>query len=318
VRDHQRLPARAIVVRGRGEPDRAASFAARRGFDLLLTLAPLAHGPGDPTILFSGNSFARATRTPNGPATLVLEHRAERVDARAWGAGAETALARVPELIGSLDDPDRLRAHDPLVHDLGRRYAGVRMTRTRSVFESLLPAIVEQKVVGREAERSYRRLVRAFGEPAPGPFGLMLQPDPARLARLPYHVFHPLGLERRRADTIRDAAAVADRLEEATSMPGPDARRRLRTVSGVGPWSAAEATRVALGDPDAVSVGDYHLPSLVSWALAGEARATDVRMLELLKPYDGQRARVVRLLELGGPRPPAFGPRMALRSIASI
>jgi 3-methyladenine DNA glycosylase/8-oxoguanine DNA glycosylase len=76
--------------------------------------------------------------------------------------------------------------------------------------------------------------------------------------------------------------------------------------------------RLALGDPDAVSVGDYHLPHLVCWALAGERRGTDERMLELLEPYRGQRARVALLLEQGGLMQKRRAPRMAARSIAAI
>jgi 3-methyladenine DNA glycosylase/8-oxoguanine DNA glycosylase len=64
-----------------------------------------------------------------------------------------------------------------------------------------------------------------------------------------------------------------------------------------------------------VSVGDYHLPNIVAWALAGEPRGSDERMLELLEPYRGQRGRVQRLLEASHISPPAFGPRMEARSI---
>jgi 3-methyladenine DNA glycosylase/8-oxoguanine DNA glycosylase len=144
---------------------------------------------------------------------------------------------------------------------------------------------------------------------------MMLPPEPARLARLPYWAFHPFGIERRRADTVRRVAAVAASLEASVGLPPAEAYARLRSIVGVGPWTAAEVGIRALGDPDAVSVGDFHLPSLVAWALAGEARADDARMLELLEPYRGQRGRVLRMLELAGPRPPSFGPRMALRHI---
>lgn len=89
-------------------------------------------------------------------------------------------------------------------------------------------------------------------------------------------------------------------------------------LPGLGPWTAAEVALRALGDADAVSVGDYHIPSMVGFALAGERKATDARMLELLAPYRGQRGRVIRLLEEGGVRPPARGPRMSVRSIAAI
>ena len=68
---------------------------------------------------------------------------------------------------------------------------------------------------------------------------------------------------------------------------------------------------------DAVSVGDYHLPNVVAWALASEARADDARMLELLEPYRGQRGRVIRLLEASGIGAPRFGPKMPIRSIAA-
>jgi 3-methyladenine DNA glycosylase/8-oxoguanine DNA glycosylase len=76
--------------------------------------------------------------------------------------------------------------------------------------------------------------------------------------------------------------------------------------------------RSAFGDPDAISVGDYHMPNTVAWALAGEARADDARMLELLEPYRGQRGRVQRLLEVGRVAAPRYGHRMAPRNIAAI
>ena len=75
---------------------------------------------------------------------------------------------------------------------------------------------------------------------------------------------------------------------------------------------------MAWGDPDAISIGDYHIPNLVAFALAGEPRGDDARMLELLEPYRGQRGRVQRLLELSGIRPPRYGPRMPARAIDVI
>jgi 3-methyladenine DNA glycosylase/8-oxoguanine DNA glycosylase len=183
---------------------------------------------------------------------------------------------------------------------------------------SLVPAIIEQKVTGDEAQRSYRSLIRMHGEPAPGPAGLWLPPASERLAAMPYWAYHPIGVEQRRADVIRRAAARGAWLEAAGSLTPADALERLQALPGIGPWTAAETARTAWGDPDAVSVGDYHLPSLVAWVLAGERRADDARMLELLEPWRGQRARVARLLELSGRMPPRRGPRMPSRSIAGL
>jgi 3-methyladenine DNA glycosylase/8-oxoguanine DNA glycosylase len=257
-------------------------------------------------------------RLTSGPATLEMMWRGEMVAARAWGTGASEALELAPGLVGELDDAPTLVAHHPIVGELARRMPGLRLTRGASVFEMLVNAIIGQKVTGLEARRSQRMLLARFGESAPGPLGLRLPPSPATLARAPYWAFHPLGLERRRAEAIRAAAAVAPRLEEIRALSADAARRRLESVPGVGPWTAAETMRLALGDPDAVSVGDYNLPRQVCWVLAGEPDGDDPRMLELLEPYAGQRARVVLLIERSGLRPARRAPRYAPRQIAGM
>ena len=189
----------------------------------------------------------------------------------------------------------------------------MRIGRTGSVLEALVPAILEQKVTGHEARRTLRGLVARYGEDAPGGFGLRIPPTADVLAGIPYHAFHPLGLERRRAELVRAVAREAPRLERlgaAAGGPRADAAAREAAyagaagVPGIGPWTAAEVGIRAFGDPDAVSVGDYHLPNMVAWVLAGEPRGTDERMLELLEPYRGQRGRVLRVLELAGASAP--------------
>ena len=263
----------------------------------------------------------RATRTPDGPATTHLWTTGDEVAVRAWGPGAAWALEAAPALVGALDDTVDFVPRHAVVAELHRRLPGLRVPRSGAVVEALVPTVMEQKVVGLEARRSYRSMVTSLGEPAPGPAGtagLRLPPAPAQLATTPSHVFHRFGLERKRADTIRRACAAASRLEEAADMPLADARRRLCVLPGLGPWTAAEVALVALGDADAVSVGDYHLPHQVAWALAGEPRADDARMLELLEPYRGHRGRVIRLIVTGGSGPPRRAPRARLRAIAAI
>ena len=298
-------------------PGLSHRFALPFPLDLGLTLGPIRHGGGDPTIRFAADGVWRATRTPEGAATVRVALGEGDMLATAWGLGAEAALDGIPALLGFDDDPAAFRPDHPLLAELHHRLAGLRIGRTGAIFEALLPAIIEQKVVGEEARRSYRAIIRSHGEAAPGPADLRLAPEPATLAALPYFAFHPLGIERRRADTIRRAAARAARLQEAVFMDSEAAMARLMAIPGIGPWTAAETLRVALGDPDLVSVGDYHLPNLVAWALAGEARGDDARMLELLEPYRGQRGRVVRLLEAGGIGAPRFGPKLPIRSIAA-
>jgi 3-methyladenine DNA glycosylase/8-oxoguanine DNA glycosylase len=308
LRDFASMPTRTIPLDGPLDLGRIVGVHLR--------------GRGDPTMRLGPGGMVRATRTPQGPATIEIVHRGDRLTVEAWGPGADWALEAAPGFVGLLDDrtgftPDR----HPLIRDLDRRRRGLRLGRTGLVLESLVPAALEQKVTGTEAWRGFRGLVRRWGEPAPGPHGergLRLQPAAAVIAGIPYHELHPIGIERRRADLLRRIAGHARRLEEIVTMPRDAAEARLRAIPGIGPWTAAEVMVRALGDPDAVSVGDFHLPNVVAFALAGEIRGTDARMLELLEPWRGHRARVVRLIELSGLRPPAFGPRYAPRSIAAI
>jgi 3-methyladenine DNA glycosylase/8-oxoguanine DNA glycosylase len=285
--------------------------------DLTLTLGRLRRAGNDPCLRLGGRVACRATRTAAGPATLALEVRGAEIVASAWGTGADMALDQAPALLGFDDDPASFTPGPGPVRDLHRRAPALRLGRTGAVVEALVPAIIEQRVTGVEAARSYRSLVRRYGEPAPGPFGLVVPPPPALLATLPYWTLHRFGIEQRRADAIRRVAARAERLETATALAPTDAARLLTSVPGVGTWTAAEVAQIALGDRDSVSVGDYNLSHLVGWALAGERRATDERMLELLAPYAGHRTRVVRLLELSGRFPPRRAPRARLRSFAS-
>jgi 3-methyladenine DNA glycosylase/8-oxoguanine DNA glycosylase len=283
--------------------------------DLAATLWPLAHGTGDPTIRVRPGEAWRATRTPLGPATVRLVASAAAITVSAWGDGASWAVDHSRDLSGANDRPEELVPQNRLIAELVHRLPGLRLPATLRPFEALLPAICEQKVTGHEARAVFRGILAAYGEAAPGPGGLRLPPDPAILAGLPYFAFHRFGLERRRAELIRRCAELAPRLEGLSSA---EYSALLMRVPGIGPWTVAEVTRVAFGDSDAVSVGDYHIPGLVGWALAGERDADDARMLELLEPYRGQRGRIQRLLEVSGIGPPRRGPRMASRNIAAL
>jgi len=299
------------------ESEIRATLTLEVPLDLGLTLGPLYRGPRDPTMRLHARHAVRAWRSPHGAVTLEVERDGDRLVAKAWGPGAEAAIAGLPALLGLDDDPSAFRPAHPLLVELARRLQGLRLGRTDAVLDALLPAIVEQKVAEPEARASLRHLEGPLGEPAPGPHGLRLMPPPERLAALPSWTYHQAGLEARRAATLRRVAHRAEWLEATRLLPLEVAYRRLLSIPGIGPWTAAEVASRALGDPDAVSVGDFHLPSVVAWALAGEARADDARMLELLEPYRGQRARVIRLLEASEMRVPRFGPRLPLRSISS-
>ena len=286
--------------------------------DIRLTLAPLRHGAGDPTTRIDRREFQRATRTPEGPAALRLRVRGTICEAEAWGPGAEWCLEKLEDLLGLQDDCASFDCGNEFVRYQFRKSPGFRFCCSHSVFELLVPTILEQKVTGIEALRSFRALVHRQGEPAPGPLGLKLQPSAESLASMSYVDMHPLGVERKRATTIKRAAERAGRLEKLRETHGDQAQRLLMSIPGIGPWTSAVVAQAAWGDPDAVIVGDFHFPNMVAWILAREPRATDERMLELLDPFRGHRGRVVRLMQHSGVRAPKFGPRHRLRDFAAF
>jgi hypothetical protein len=316
--------------------------------DVRLTLSVQGRGRGDPTFRADeAGAIWRTSLTPDGPATIrVVPGGAAppgetRVRASAWGPGAGWLLDALPGCLGGDDDVSGFDPGDhPLIRDAARRYPGLRIGRSGRLMESLVPAILEQKVVVLEAHRAWKILLGKHGTtpPGPAPPGMRVFPPPAVWRRIPSWDWHRAGVEGVRALTIMGAARVADSLERLLDLSHAEADRKLRTLPGIGIWTSAEARQRAAGDPDAISVGDYHLSNVVGYALAGRDRTDDALMLELLKPWDGQRYRVTRLIGLsrgdgrgsaaGGsgstaPRrygggPQRRGPRMSVRDYRNI
>ncbi len=283
--------------------------------DLRRSLRPLRLGKHDPTIDLRPTSVTMALSTPDGPASIHVVHRGTELRVEAWGKGADWALECSPSLLGLLDHRTGFEPRDELVQRLHRDADGLRLPATGRVLDALVPAILSQRVTGFEAKRSYRTVVERWGDPAPGPGGLRLIPRPEVLAELGYYELHVAGVERKRADTLKRACAHAARLERLPTAAPAELRSRLEAIAGIGAWTSAEVARVVVGDADAVSVGDLHVKNVVCWALAGEARGTDSRMLELLEPYAGHRGRVCLLLESAGITAPRRGPRKAIQPL---
>ncbi len=296
------------------------TWDAGRPVDLLGTLGPLRRGSGDPAHRSDAAGYRWACHTPAGPGTLALSAAGPRVTARAWGTGGDWLLQRVPTLLGESDDWSALDVSAVPVLDRTRRARpGLRLPSTGLVLDVLVPAILEQKVTGQEAWRSWKQLVWRYGTPAPGPDErLRVPPSAPVLLDIPTWEWHRMGVDLRRQRTIRAAAGVAARLEECVTLTPEAAVARLRVVPGIGAWTAAETVQRALGAADVVSVGDYHLPNVVVHLLTGRARGTDEEMLELLAPWAGQRQRVMRLVEATGIGAPRFGPRFAYPDIRAM
>jgi 3-methyladenine DNA glycosylase/8-oxoguanine DNA glycosylase len=278
------------------------------------TLSPLAQGRGDPTIRRDAGDWWLALTTSGGPTTLRLREVASAVDATAWGPGAEHAIADVPDLLGAADEAESFRPElHPLVAELHRRLRGLRLGRAGRVLPFLIPTVLAQKVTGFEAKQAWQILVTRHGEvpPGPAPRGMRIAPPPERWRRVPSWEWHRAGVGPQRSDTVMRVAAVGPSLERVAGVAAAEASRRLRTVPGIGVWTAAETVQRSHGDPDEVSVGDFHLCKRVGAALVGH-RVDDDGMLELLEPWRGHRQRVVRLIEAAGIGYERHGPRMTI------
>ena len=314
----------AVLDRRTAAP--AARLEACR--DHAATLSPFRHGSADPTTWLdrvgrgdrSAGRFVRATLTPDGPATVLVAWEPDGVlDAETWGPGADWLLARVPFMIGDADEGAEHLECDPhpVVARAARNGRHHRYGASGSIYHEILPTIIEQRITTVEAKRQWSLLCRELGEAAPGPFtGLRLPPCPTVLVRQPSWWFHPLGIERARAHPLIEVARHASKLWRWADLDPTEAARLLRLIPGIGVWTTGVALGPAMGDPDSVPVGDYHVKNVVAHALAGEARATDERMLELLSPYAGQRGRVVRWLRSDGHAAPKFGARQRILPMA--
>jgi len=260
-------------------------YAPRERISLSLVLAPLRQGRTDPTFRRDVSGWWLALGTSAGTATLRLRETADGVEATAWGDGAEHAIAGVPDLLGARDDAAGFDpSRHPVVAELHHRYPGLRLTRAARVMPYLVPTVLGQKVTGVEQKRAWRELVLRHGAPAPGPApaGMRVAPPPAVWRRVPSWEWHRAGVGPQRSDTVMRAVAIGDALERTAHLDAAEASRRLRTVPGIGVWTAAETVQRSHGDPDSVSVGDFHVSKRVGWALVGE-RVDDDGMLELAR-----------------------------------
>ncbi len=286
------------------------------------TLAPLRRGRGDPCFRAPGDgSVWRTSLLPSGSVTARISRVAPNAaQGVAWGSGAEEFIETLPAMLGLKDDDSDFVPGHPTVAAAHRRVPHLRLGRTGLVLEALIPAIIEQRVPGADAFRSWRVLVTKYGTPAPGPapVGMRVMPPAQVWRHIPSWEFHRANVDPRRAQTVVACARRASSLERLASRPAVQAREALMSLPGVGEWTAAETAQRAFGDADAVSVGDYHIPKMIGWTLLGRP-VDDAGMLELLEPMRPHRQRVVRLLEASGlAYEPRRGPRLPVQQIHSL
>ena len=258
------------------------------------TLGPLVAGVGDPTTHRTSTDFTFA--------------RSADVVRLSWSVVGKTTDYHLsvpdPALLDTLVGSRQLLAPtdcaSPAVSRATRLHRSLRIAGNGQVFPEAIKAVLGQRITGRDAALQWARLVRLTGAQREHHWGppLWSTPDPSQVCALSIADFHRIGVERRRAHTIRRLADLARRghLDAITSMK--ELREVTHDVPGFGPWSLAVTAGNAFGDPDALPVGDFHLKNTVAWSIAGKPRGTDDEMLDHLAPYVGSRWWVVRCLTL--------------------
>lgn len=261
------------------------------------TLRPLQLGSFDPTIRI-------------GPSALVAVHRDFVIDLRWTIHQGETQyratfdgqppdpLQVLTGLIGSHDTRQPSPTDHPVLVRATNRHRHLRIAASGLIFIESVKAVLGQRITGHEAALQWARLVRATSAPIPSyeAYGLYALPEPAALANLSIGDFHRIGVEERRARTIRQLADLAMRGKLCDVTSAELLAIRTAHVVGFGPWSIAVAAGNAFGDTDALPVGDFHLKNTVAWALTNRPRGSDEEMLSLLEPYAGWRWWVTRCL----------------------
>ncbi len=299
-----------------------------QSIDIGATLGWYRHGGSDPTTWLSvrgrgpssSGRFVRATHTPDGPGTLAIEWNDNQISIETYGPGASWLDGQAPRMLGADDVSDHRLEHaaHPVVAASAVAARHLRFGASGNLYHELLPTIIEQRITIGEAHAQWQRLCFELGEPAPGPFTrLLLPPQPDVLMRQPSWWFHPLGIDRKRAEPLIKVGWHASKFWQWASLEPNQAAAKLRLIPGIGQWTVGSVLGPALGATDAVAVGDYHLKNMVAFNLEGAARGTDERMLELLEPYAGQRGRVVRMLARHGSPPPKFGPKKRILPMRS-
>ncbi|WP_249692063.1 DNA-3-methyladenine glycosylase 2 family protein [Stappia sp. WLB 29] len=186
-------------------------------------------------------------------------------------AGLRELLAIAPDLgrLAAAGDPLPLRRHPPTFAELAR-------------------IVTAQQVSLASAAAIYGRL-----ETLIAPF------DAATILRLSDDQLGQAGLSRAKIATFRAIAeAVADGLDLAglVDLPAEDARARLVSLRGIGPWTADVFLLFCAGHPDVFPAGDVALQEALRDALALDVRPNPREAERLARRWSPWRGVAARLL----------------------
>jgi AraC family transcriptional regulator of adaptative response / DNA-3-methyladenine glycosylase II len=175
-------------------------------------------------------------------------------------------IARVRRVFDLAADPVAIGAHlgqDPLLAPLVATRPGLRMPGAWDGFELAVRAILGQQITVAAATRLAGNLVSFYGEEIanPGPFGRGLThvfPTPQQLARADLAA---IGMPKGRRTALSSLAGTiaADPLIFGPRRSLEEAVAQLRSLAGIGEWTAQYIAMRELREPDAFPAADIGL-----------------------------------------------------------
>jgi DNA-3-methyladenine glycosylase II len=224
-------------------------------FRLDLTVWTLRRRPDNTVDRWDGQAYRRVLPLPAGPVEVVVTQvgRPEVPRLRIAVEGQPprspvktavvSALGRVLGLHIDLTTFYQFASRQGQLGQLARRFRGMKPPRFASVFESLINAIACQQVTLTLGIRLLNRLAATYGPALPeGDKAAHGFPRPDDLAGLRPEELRRLGFSRQKGHAMIEVARSISEgrldLDELVELSDPETVERLRSLPGVGRWSA--------------------------------------------------------------------------------
>ncbi|MEE2901882.1 MAG: hypothetical protein VYC39_06105 [Myxococcota bacterium] len=286
-------------------------FAAPEHYDLVGTLKFHRFGLSDPSVILTPTHMRKLQWWKGQPLYLEIEHHKESLNVRCTGPGHKIPRQVIEKFLGIHASAFQVEGHAFMAR-LSRQYRGIFPTRTLHLGYDLVRTVMQQLIEWKDAARAWRHFLRQTGSSTPVDSELLLPPSYEQIHRAPIDLLHSSGISQRRCLTIREVARIGHRIDSWACLEADEIRNKLSHIPNIGPWTIEHCLGFSLNQPDAIPLGDYQLPHTVSWALEGQDRGDDEKMLKLLAPWEGRQWTVLRLLFAANVRAPRKGPRLNL------
>ena len=237
-------------------------------------------------------AYRRSLSLPHGTGAVELRPADGYVHARYWLADLRdlgAAMQRSRALLDLDSDPlsvAELLGDEPLLGALVRSSPGRRVAGTVDGHELAVRALLGQQVSLRGAATLAGRLVADHGQELERPLGSVTHVFPAVEALAAVDMASlSMPVARRRGLLALIAALARGELVIDAGADRADARRRLLSLPGVGPWTAEYIAMRALRDPDAFPASDLGVRHALE-QLGEDGRPANAEMLaERWRPY---------------------------------